>query len=629
MASVDTVLFAIDVDLLFFQGPLEVTTETLWFGFGVLAQAMFMGRFLVQWIASEHAKRSIVPMAFWYLSVAGGTMLFIYAVHREEPVFAFGQATGLLIYLRNIYFMHVEKRRTTEAAEAAATEAATRVAGAVKEEPVTAPSVARRAFRIALAVILGVTVWRIGVLVGVDAPLFGDEAQYWTWAQDLAWGYYSKPPMVAWMIAATTSVCGDGEACVRLAAPLSYVVSALFLFLLARRLYDARIASWTTTVFITLPGVAVSSILISTDAFLLMFWAIGLYCAWRAIEDGQWGWWLATGAAIGLGLLSKYAMVAFAGSLVLYLALTPGRRRLLVGPKFWAAMFLAFALIGPNLQWNADVGFVTFSHTMDNANLGGDLIRPEKLAEFLGTQFGVFGPILFGMLLWLLVMRWKAMTADRSSRFLLAFVLPMLGAIAFQALLSRAHANWAVGAYVAGTVLVTAWISKLGWRPLLQASITLHLIAAIIGYHGSYVADRMGFPLTGTADPLNRLRGWDRFGTAVAELLQSHPGARPLFLDRMTMAAAMYYARPDAWNSVKWNTSPGIDDHYELTTSFEGAAGDDFLLIAKYDHPGDLADRFTSWEQLPDIAVSLYDDGRTDKHSARIYQVFLLKGFKG
>lgn len=86
------------------------TEELVWLGVGFTAQAMFTMRFLVQWIASEKAKRSIIPETFWYWSFAGGFMLFIYAVYRMDPVFIFGQGTPLFIYARNIYFIRRGKR---------------------------------------------------------------------------------------------------------------------------------------------------------------------------------------------------------------------------------------------------------------------------------------------------------------------------------------------------------------------------------------------------------------------------------------------------------------------------------------------------------------------------------------
>jgi lipid-A-disaccharide synthase-like uncharacterized protein len=85
------------------------TTELVWLTIGFLAQLMFSMRFIVQWIASERARRSIVPETFWYFSVAGGAMLFAYAVYRLDPVFMLGQGTGLLIYARNIHLIWQQK----------------------------------------------------------------------------------------------------------------------------------------------------------------------------------------------------------------------------------------------------------------------------------------------------------------------------------------------------------------------------------------------------------------------------------------------------------------------------------------------------------------------------------------
>ncbi len=76
-----------------------------WVVLGFVAQALFTMRFVVQWIASERARRSVMPVAFWFFSVGGGTLLLIYALYRKDPVFIAGQALGLLVYLRNVYFI--------------------------------------------------------------------------------------------------------------------------------------------------------------------------------------------------------------------------------------------------------------------------------------------------------------------------------------------------------------------------------------------------------------------------------------------------------------------------------------------------------------------------------------------
>lgn len=81
-----------------------------WILLGFLAQGMFTMRFLVQWIASERAKRSVVPVAFWFFSLGGGALLFIYAIQRQDPVFIAGQGMGLFIYIRNLWLIANEHR---------------------------------------------------------------------------------------------------------------------------------------------------------------------------------------------------------------------------------------------------------------------------------------------------------------------------------------------------------------------------------------------------------------------------------------------------------------------------------------------------------------------------------------
>jgi lipid-A-disaccharide synthase-like uncharacterized protein len=83
-----------------------VTTEQVWLAIGLLGQALFSARFLVQWIASERRRRSVVPRAFWYFSVGGGLTLLAYAIYRRDPVFIIGQGAGVFVYARNLWFIY-------------------------------------------------------------------------------------------------------------------------------------------------------------------------------------------------------------------------------------------------------------------------------------------------------------------------------------------------------------------------------------------------------------------------------------------------------------------------------------------------------------------------------------------
>lgn len=83
-----------------------MTTEQVWLAIGLLGQALFSARFLVQWIATERRRKSVIPREFWYFSVGGGLTLLAYAIYRLDPVFILGQGAGLFVYARNLYFIH-------------------------------------------------------------------------------------------------------------------------------------------------------------------------------------------------------------------------------------------------------------------------------------------------------------------------------------------------------------------------------------------------------------------------------------------------------------------------------------------------------------------------------------------
>ena len=80
----------------------------MWLTIGFLGQFCFSGRFIVQWLASERQKRSVIPVSFWYFSVLGGALLLLYAIAKKDPVFIIGQSTGLFVYFRNLYFLRRE-----------------------------------------------------------------------------------------------------------------------------------------------------------------------------------------------------------------------------------------------------------------------------------------------------------------------------------------------------------------------------------------------------------------------------------------------------------------------------------------------------------------------------------------
>jgi len=440
-----------------------------------------------------------------------------------------------------------------------------------------------RTFTLAAIAVIAVSAVRLALLAAQPVPLSMDEAQYWFWSRDLGWGYFSKPPLLAWLIAATTSVCGDGESCVRLSSPVLHAATSLVIFGIGQQFYSTRVGLWSSVTYTLLPGVSFSAVLASTDVPLLFCWAVALYSIARLLTENQTRWWVLLGVGLGVGLLSKYAMLFFLVCIALAALMDLHFRRLLTSTK--AGLMMAFALLiaSPNIIWNVTNSFVSYRHTIGTMNLGDDLFHPTKVAEFIGSQFGVFGPILFAVLLWVV---WRNLSslqaASRADKILVAFTLPMIVIMAGQALLSRANANWAATSYVAATGLVCAWCVRHSKTWLLQATMLLHLLLAGVLYGYNDLANAFGITLTRKTDPLLQSRGWDRAGNWSTQLVTSHPGVRMLFEDRRTMAELMYYTLPHPLNAEMWNPERKRNNHFEMNSRMDSAMGEDFIYVTRF-----------------------------------------------
>ena len=427
----------------------------------------------------------------------------------------------------------------------------------------------------------GLLAIRVAALWFNRTDLFFDEAQYWAWAQEPAFGYYSKPPLIAWIIALATTTCGASEFCVRLPSPILHTVTALAVYALGRRLSDQRTGVLAALAFALIPGVSVSSGIISTDVPLLLCWAFALV-AFAALFDTR-AWWpaLLLGAAFGLGLNAKYAMAWFILCAGVYLAATPQRRSILRDPRLWTGLAIGVACIGPNMAWNQAHSFATFAHTADNARWEGGLF-PAKAAEFLVSQFGLFGPLYFAGLL-VIVWRGSKARLPEPDRLLAAFCVPLVVLITAQALLSRAHPNWAAVAYVPGVVLVVATLVReraWGW---LRASFAIHagLLAVLIA--GTSTAGILKLPVT--PDPLARTLGWHALADATrAELAAARAAGAPyaavLTDDRSVTAELLYYMRSDPAPVLAFRSGPRPPDHFELMRPYTPAAGEPVLLVS-------------------------------------------------
>jgi 4-amino-4-deoxy-L-arabinose transferase-like glycosyltransferase len=478
-----------------------------------------------------------------------------------------------------------------------------------------------------IAVLASIGVFRVVALAFNSTDLYVDEAQYWAWAQAPAFGYFSKPPLIAWIIAGATSVCGDGEFCVRLPSVAIHLATSFVLYLIGRRLYSDAAGFWAALTYATLPAVSLSSGIISTDVPLLFAWAVALLGFVELLKAPRLAAVLLLAAGLGLGLNAKYAMAYFVPCAALFFVMAPDRLALLKRPHLWGALAAGCVLILPNLAWNAANGYATFAHTADNAQWKGFSLHPGKAAEFVLAQFGVFGPILFGTLIAIV---WRARgrlaSLPEADRLLLAFSVPIILAVTAQGLLSRAHANWAAPAYVAGSVLVVGvMVRESAWR-WLAASQVLHAFVAVLLALGTWQAG--SFKLPGAGDPFARTLGNRELGEIVGETVaEAKAAGRPfgaiLTQDREICAALLYYARTLGVPVYAWKQQARPRSHFELSRPYTADAPTRVLLVSPPTQGDAVARSFADVRPMGQRAI------RAGAFSTRAVNLFALEDFKG
>ncbi|HRO10792.1 glycosyltransferase family 39 protein [Amaricoccus sp.] len=405
-----------------------------------------------------------------------------------------------------------------------------------------------RAFALGLLGIALVTLWRLALLPFDSADLFVDDAQYWFWGQTLDWGYYSKPPLIAWILRLSTDLGSDSRFFIRLPLPLIHAATAVVVALIARRLYGPRTGGIAGFAFATLPAVALGSLLVSTDTPMLLCFALAMLAQLHLAERRSRGWAILLGAAVGAGLMAKYAMVYFPLSAALAALLVPSAR--IAWRDAALAALVALVVVAPNLVWNAANQFATLHHTADNADWRGPSLDIAGLAEFLAGQFAVAGPVFFAAYLAGLRL------GDPTRAYLALMSLPVFAIVSVQALVSGANANWAAAGHLAALVLAAAVLAP---RPrLLALGFAINLAVTLALPVAAVFADswRLGGNLV-----LHRYVGQSALSRQAAEIAREN-GLDTLVSGSRAMLADFFYTLRDSGLAIYAEPTEGFPPHH-------------------------------------------------------------------
>ena len=472
-----------------------------------------------------------------------------------------------------------------------------------------------------VAVLIVLTAIRIFSLRFSVVDLFPDEARYWSWAQVPAFGYFSKPPLIAWIIAAAGHICGSSEACIRAPAPLFYGGTALVTYFIAGHFYGERAGFWAGLSIALATGAVFSARIISTDVPLLFFWALALLAYVKLLDAPNWRWSVVLGVALGLGLLAKYAMIYFLlGALAL--ALIDSRARTIWRERaIWFALLLALLIVLPNLIWNATHDFATFRHTRGNIIGSGVQLNPLDALAFVGSQFAVCGPIIFAVFMIALV-RPSWFHLERADRIMIMFALPPLVLVTLVALLTSAKANWSAPAAISITVMAVALLVRRKQRRLLEASIAIGVVFQIILLVTDGYADRISIPFLAQPDIYHRTMGWKSMSNLVRQTAAAN-GVRTIVAEQNAVRASLvYYLRDDKWPILAWPSGITPANQFEFDRPLTIGATEPILVLCDRSWRGPLVQIYSTVEALPPI------DAVTGPHSTRRLFAFKCSGIR-
>ena len=410
--------------------------------------------------------------------------------------------------------------------------------------------------RAAVFAILAITLYRVILLAFDTTDLFVDESQYWAWSQHLDFGYYSKPPLVAWVIRLTTELGGsNARFWVRLGGPICHMITALLLMQAAARFAGEKFAPWVGLSFITLPAVALSSVFISTDTVMFVFLAGALLAYAGLIERASLPRAIVFGACVGMAMLGKYSMVFVVGCMGLAALLMP-RARVSWRDGIVSAL-TALVVFSPNIWWNLTHDIATVRHTSDNVNWQGLNLHLGGALEFFLAQFAVVGPVLFGALIWA-GLRAVKRSDTPLERHLALLTWPIILAFIAEALISRAYANWAVQAYAAGTILATILLLTRTKRGIVH-SFRINLFATIVFPVVCIFAAHVALP--GGDSVLKRYLGRAALSEEIAATAKD-AGTSVIVAENRDILADLFYTLNGQGFTLAARKEPGFPRHY-------------------------------------------------------------------
>lgn len=430
----------------------------------------------------------------------------------------------------------------------------------------------------AILFLLVILCWRVIYPAISPLNLSPDEAYYWDWSRRLDWGYYSKPPMVAWIDWLSTTLFGATTWAIRLPAALLATLGLWFVYLTASRLYDNRTGFWAMLATFASPGAAVMSFAMTIDAPMLFAWSASIFFLTQALWSNNNKktiiFWLLTGFVVGLGLLSKQTMVAFWMLGFFFFVISKQHRKWLFSPFPYLAAAITCLMFIPTLLWNSQHDWITFQHTAHHFEPSKSkfFLDIKSFFEFIASQIGILSPVtgILSMVVSLgCLFAWQRLS--EKERLLLCFSgLPLVG-IAILSLRQGINANWPAPFHVTGIILLAAMsnYSKSFNAPLqqkitstFQKGVFFGLALVICLYVSPWIIMASGMK----TELVSRTMGWRELGAEVSGIIKEQ-GNKDIMLmsNRRQIVSELAFYVEGQPITYRWSESEkGVKTQYEI-----------------------------------------------------------------
>ena len=399
--------------------------------------------------------------------------------------------------------------------------------------------------------------------------LFGDEAQYWIWSRSLDFGYYSKPPFVAWIISFFTFFLGSSFVTIKLIPIIFYIMSGYVIYLLSLELFNNKNqAVLTAASFYLMPAVSFSSFILSTDVLLIFFWSLSLLFFLKSITNPLKINFFILGIFVGISFLTKYAAVYFLISTIVLIFLDKKTRNVFIYKLNNLLIFVGSLLLVllPNIVWNNNVGWITLLHTSENAGLDRAIINLYQGFEFIFSQTLMLGPLLFVIFVFII----KKITFSYQTKFLLSFSIPIFLIVLLESILVRANANWAAVALVSFFILMINQVFESSKKIIFINNI-FNFIFCLVFYLLVASSSSLSF--------FDRINGISSFAKLIGEK-HLRDNEKLVVEDRMLYSNLRYIFRNSKVKMyMPHNPKNKISNHFQMSNPLNENFEEDFLFI--------------------------------------------------